>query len=55
VRNAKRIGEAGRRVLPGSGLGLVGLRERAVLVGGTLETEDTADAFGLRGWLPWTT
>lgn len=53
VRNAKPIGSAGRPAAPPSGLGLVGLRERAALAGGTLDVEDTAEAFLLRGWLPW--
>ncbi|MGO4258465.1 sensor histidine kinase [Marmoricola sp. RAF53] len=52
VRNAKPVGVS-RSTTPGSGLGLVGLRERAALAGGTLVVEDTRDAFVLRGWLPW--
>jgi len=54
VGNAKPVGADGSRV-PGSGLGLVGLRERAALSGGTLTVQDTDRAFTLRGWLPWTT
>jgi signal transduction histidine kinase len=38
---------------PGSGLGLVGLAERAKLAGGRLDTSEDAGAFELRGWLPW--
>lgn len=53
VRNAKPVGTRGPTA-PGSGLGLVGLRERAALAGGTLDVEDGRDAFTLRGWLPWT-
>lgn len=54
VRNAKRVGALGLQAPPGSGVGLIGLQERAVLAGGTLEVEDSRDTFGLRGWFPWT-
>jgi len=45
-------------VPPGSGAGLVGLAERALLAGGTLDHGPTADAsdggeYLLRAWLPW--
>lgn len=40
---------------PGSGLGLIGLDERAVLAGGRVFTDDRGGTFELRGWLPWTT
>lgn len=53
VRNGKPVGSLGRPRTPDSGLGLVGLRERAALAGGTLQVEDTPEAFLLRGWLPW--
>ena len=40
--------------IPGSGSGLVGLRERATLAGGRLEHGPAADGgFRLRAWLPW--
>jgi len=60
VGNAKPVGRVngqvdGQHVAPGSGLGLVGLRERAELTGGTLTVDETDRAFTLRGWLPWTT
>jgi signal transduction histidine kinase len=55
VRNGKPLGALARTRTPGSGLGLVGLHERAALAGGTLVIEDTTEAFVLRGWLPWTT
>lgn len=55
VHNAQPVGYLGRRETPGSGLGLVGLRERAALVGGSLDARRTSDGFTLRGWLPWTT
>jgi signal transduction histidine kinase len=38
---------------PGSGLGLVGLTERAELRGGRLEHGRDGSAFVLRGWIPW--
>jgi signal transduction histidine kinase len=44
----------GGPVLPGSGTGLVGLRERVQLAGGRLEHGPTpAGEFELRAWLPW--
>ena len=55
VGNAKPAGRSGRWPTPGAGLGLVGLRERAELSGGTLSVDESAQAFALRGWLPWTT
>jgi len=55
VRNAKRVGGRVGPAAPTSGLGLVGLRERAALAGGSLVVEDTRETFTLRGWLPWTT
>lgn len=55
IRNARPVGAPGRARPPGSGLGLVGLRERAALAGGTLVVENHPDGFTLRGWLPWTT
>jgi signal transduction histidine kinase len=54
VGNAKPVG-TGRTAAPGSRLGLVGLRERAALTGGTLKIDESDRAFTLRGWLPWTT
>ncbi len=44
----------GRPAYPTSGLGLVGLAERAELAGGWLRTESSSSEFTLRGWLPWT-
>jgi len=38
---------------PGSGLGLVGLTERAQLRGGRLEHGPDGAVFVLRGWIPW--
>ncbi|WP_030984602.1 MULTISPECIES: sensor histidine kinase [unclassified Streptomyces] len=40
--------------VPGSGQGLIGLRERATLAGGRLEHGTRPDGgFAVRGWLPW--
>jgi signal transduction histidine kinase len=39
---------------PGSGLGLVGLGERAKLAGGHVTTRRDGGSFELTGWLPWT-
>lgn len=55
VANATRVGALGMPVTPGAGLGLVGLRERAELAGGTLTVIDEPTRFSLRCWLPWTT
>ena len=38
---------------PGSGLGLVGLSERAELRGGRLEAHRQGSTFVLHGWIPW--
>jgi signal transduction histidine kinase len=38
---------------PGSGLGLIGLTERAELRGGRLEGRRDGSSFVLRGWIPW--
>ena len=51
VRNPNRAGEW--QAAPVSGLGLVGLRERAQLVGGSLEVLKDRESFTLRCWLPW--
>ncbi|MFE3325758.1 sensor histidine kinase [Streptomyces sp. NPDC059176] len=40
--------------VPGSGQGLIGLTERAMLAGGRLEHGPTGDGgFAVRSWLPW--
>ncbi|HET9499212.1 MAG TPA: histidine kinase [Marmoricola sp.] len=54
VRNPRRLGGQDQTA-PVSGLGLVGLRERAELNGGWLSIEETHDSFTLTGWLPWPT
>jgi signal transduction histidine kinase len=54
VRNPAPVLAAGAPALPGSGTGLVGLAERAVLAGGRLEHgRDEHGDFQLRAWLPW--
>ncbi|MBC6459828.1 histidine kinase [Actinomadura sp. HBU206391] len=53
VRNALSPAAAVGR-MPGSGAGLIGLRERVDLVGGRLEHGRTGTGeFRLRAWLPW--
>lgn len=55
VRSRSPVGEARPATIPGGGTGLVGLVERANLVGGRLEHGRTADGdFVLRAWMPWT-
>ena len=49
LRNPLGFGAA----VPGSGLGLVGLAERAELRGGRLEHGRDGAAFVLHGWIPW--
>jgi signal transduction histidine kinase len=51
VRNPLGFGPT---AVPGAGLGLVGLRERAVLRGGRLEHRADHGSFELRAWIPWT-
>jgi signal transduction histidine kinase len=48
--------EPDARPVPGSGSGLIGLRERTTLAGGHLEYGPTDDGlwFVVRAWLPWT-
>jgi signal transduction histidine kinase len=38
---------------PGSGLGLIGLAERAALRGGRLDHQHDGREFELHGWIPW--
>ncbi|MGW3124479.1 sensor histidine kinase [Streptomyces sp. NPDC001107] len=52
VRNPASEGEV--PAVPGSGQGLIGLTERAVLTGGRLEHGPEPDGgFRVRAWLPW--
>ena len=50
LRNPVGFGPTGT---PGSGLGLVGLTERAELRGGRLEHGRDGSMFVLHGWIPW--
>ena len=49
MRNPLGFGSA----TPGSGLGLVGLSERAELRGGRLDAHREGTSFVLHGWIPW--
>jgi signal transduction histidine kinase len=51
VRNP--LGPGARTSAPHSGLGLVGLAERASLAGGRIEHRATDEEFVLTAWLPW--
>ena len=54
VRNPAPVLSAAAAEIPGSGTGLVGLTERAVLSGGHLEHGvDEHGDFQLHAWLPW--
>ena len=54
VRSHRPVGGAPESRIPGGGTGLVGLMERATLVGGRLEHGRTPTGdFVLRAWLPW--
>jgi signal transduction histidine kinase len=53
VRLRNPIGFGASSGTPGSGLGLVGLSERAELRGGRLEHRHDGRAFELHGWIPW--
>jgi signal transduction histidine kinase len=52
VRNPLRLG-AVVSATPGAGLGLLGLTERAELIGGRLEHLSADGDFVVRAWLPW--
>ena len=54
VRNRPALRGAAPSTIPGAGMGLLGLRERATLVGGRLEHGRTPEGgFRLGAWLPW--
>ena len=54
VTNPAPVGTAPAR-MPTSGLGLLGLRERIELVGGTLTHDWEREEFVLHAWIPWAT
>jgi signal transduction histidine kinase len=55
IRKRMPVGNsiAAAAALPGAGVGLVGLRERVALAGGTLATGPDADQFVVEARLPW--
>lgn len=55
IRIANPLGFGAQRSpgVPGSGLGLVGLAERAELGGGWLRPGLESQSFVVRGWIPW--
>ena len=56
IRNPCPKGTGGDTAIPGAGIGLIGLTERAALAGGRLEHGPTpAGEFRLWAWLPWPT
>jgi signal transduction histidine kinase len=56
VRNAAPVGPAAAPPLPASGLGLLGLAERAALAGGRISHgTDPGGGYAVRAWIPWDT
>jgi signal transduction histidine kinase len=56
VRNAAPVGPAPAPSLPASGLGLLGLAERAALAGGRISHgTDPGGGYAVRAWIPWDT
>lgn len=54
VRNAAPVGHVVPAALPASGLGLLGLQERATLAGGRISHgSDAAGGYAVRAWIPW--
>jgi signal transduction histidine kinase len=54
VRNRLPVGALAGAEIPGTGVGIVGLAERATLAGGRLEHGRTeAGGYRLWAWLPW--
>ena len=55
VRNAAPVGPVAGPALPASGLGLIGLAERAALAGGRISHGvDGTGGYAVRAWIPWT-
>ena len=55
ISNPLPVGAALAPQPPKSGLGLVGLAERAALAGGRLDHRREGQSFVVEGWLPWPT
>ncbi len=56
VRHAAPVGPAPAPSLPASGLGLLGLAERAALAGGRISHgTDPGGGYAVRAWIPWDT
>ncbi|GAA5117596.1 histidine kinase [Alloalcanivorax gelatiniphagus] len=54
VRNAAPVGRTPAPSLPASGLGLLGLAERATLAGGRISHgTDAGGGYAVRAWIPW--
>jgi signal transduction histidine kinase len=54
VRNAAPVGSRPASALPASGLGLLGLAERAALAGGRISHgSDPTGGYAVRAWIPW--
>lgn len=54
VRNARPVAPRRGSALPASGLGLIGLAERAALSGGRISHGvDTSGGYAVRAWIPW--
>jgi signal transduction histidine kinase len=54
VRNAAPVGPRPTPTLPASGLGLLGLAERAALAGGRISHgSDPSGGYAVRAWIPW--
>jgi signal transduction histidine kinase len=53
IVNRLPVGSSTVPKTPGSGLGLVGMKERASLAGGRLDYARTLTHFQLSAWLPW--
>jgi signal transduction histidine kinase len=49
------VANPAHRAVSRDGHGLVGMRERATLLGGSLHADASADRFEVRAWLPTTT
>lgn len=55
VRNAAPVGQVAGAALPASGLGLIGLAERAALAGGRINHGvEGSGGYAVRAWIPWT-